>query len=64
LRTQFPGIREINREFFAFDLGIAEFCPKSANFVLNQGITREFSGYLFKPASMLGTMHFNEDSEN
>ena len=38
--------REENRGIFEFDLKIVEFCPKSANFALDQGINREFCGYL------------------
>jgi hypothetical protein len=60
LETEFPRNREINREFFTFGLAIAEFCPKCANFVLKQGISREFCGYLAKSAPILGINACNE----
>jgi hypothetical protein len=41
--------RELNREFFEFALKSIEFCPKSANFAFEQGINREFCGYLSEP---------------
>jgi hypothetical protein len=47
-----PFNRENNREFFEFDHKIIEFCPKSANFLQEQGINREFCGY---PAKLLST---------
>src|SRR5205085_8273409 len=36
---------------FEFDLEIIEFCPKYANFAQNQGINREFCGFLAKSRS-------------
>ena len=47
-----PKNREINREFSRFGLEIVEFCPKSANFVQEQGINRKFCGF---PAKLLST---------
>jgi hypothetical protein len=40
--------RENNREFFELASRNREFCPKAANFVREQGINREFCGYLAK----------------
>jgi hypothetical protein len=55
---EFPNNRENNREFFEFNHGTLEFCPKSANFGLKQGINREFCGYLIKAASILNIVLF------
>jgi hypothetical protein len=41
--------RELNREFFQFAPKSIEFCPKSANFALEQGINKESYGYLSEP---------------
>jgi hypothetical protein len=46
--------RELNREFFEFPLKSIEFCPKSANFALEQGINREFCGYLTEASMPIG----------
>ncbi len=43
-RSSFPENREICREFSAALSRIVEFCPKSANSVGEQGISREFVG--------------------
>jgi hypothetical protein len=56
--------RENNREFFELALKSIEFCPKSANFDLEQGINREFCGYLAEPASTLDDSTFRRDSKN
>jgi hypothetical protein len=47
-----PRNREINRDFSDSCPKIVEFCPKSANFLQEQGISREFFGY---PAKLLST---------
>src|SRR4029077_5169949 len=41
-----PENKEKYRAFFESDLESIEFCPKSASFVQNQGINREFCGFL------------------
>jgi hypothetical protein len=41
-----PKNRENNREFSKLAPKTSEFCPKSANFALKQGINREVCGYL------------------
>lgn len=47
-----PGAsRENNRGASEFGLEIVEFCPKCADFVLNQGINSEFCGFLPTPLS-------------
>jgi hypothetical protein len=43
--------RDKNSKFFEFDAKIIEFCPKYANFAQNQGINRDFCGFLRKPLS-------------
>jgi zinc protease len=46
-----PKIREKKRGFPKLGLEIVELCPKSANFLQKQGISREFFGFLPKVLS-------------
>jgi hypothetical protein len=48
----FPENREKYREFLPLNSSVREFCPKSANSILEQGISREFRKSAARPQQL------------